>query len=303
MPPPPAALEPHSALPTAIPAAFGARSALLPPALAGRSHGLVSSACFRVRLCVCVALGRRVLVVMRVDLCVCVCVCVCARAHVRQHNCASATTTIDTNNTTTTPTIPQHHPITTTHQQHKQHNQFPLVRHLYYWWGFRPVTRRAMARVLRSGRAAVVVPGGVRECLEMDATGRSEVALLRRRTGFIRLAMQCGADVVPAFAFGQTATYRWLLPGPPLVPRRLVRALARRVGFAPMLLLGRGGSPAPLRSKLTVVVGKPLGLPACEAPTDAEVRAWLEAFIKELAALFERHKAAAGHPELMLRVL
>jgi hypothetical protein len=53
-PPPPAppapraaALEPHSALPTAIPAAFGTRSVLLPASLRGRTHGLVSSVCFK----------------------------------------------------------------------------------------------------------------------------------------------------------------------------------------------------------------------------------------------------------------
>jgi hypothetical protein len=45
---PPAALEPHSALPTAIPVAFGVRSELLPPAIRGRTHGLVSSVCFKV---------------------------------------------------------------------------------------------------------------------------------------------------------------------------------------------------------------------------------------------------------------
>jgi hypothetical protein len=42
--------------------------------------------------------------------------------------------------------------------------------------------------------------------------------------------MQCGADVVPAFAFGQSQTYGWIRPGPPLVPAWAVAALSRRIG-------------------------------------------------------------------------
>lgn len=61
----------------------------------------------------------------------------------------------------------------------KPKRQFPLVRHVYFYWGFRPATRAAARHVLASGRVAVIVPGGVRECLEMDAQGRYEVAFVR----------------------------------------------------------------------------------------------------------------------------
>eukprot|EP00878_Enallax_costatus_P005253 GHUV01005520.1.p1 GENE.GHUV01005520.1~~GHUV01005520.1.p1 ORF type:complete len:330 (+),score=53.00 GHUV01005520.1:324-1313(+) len=43
-------LEPHSALPTAIPTVFGLQSDMLPEALRGRTHGLASSVCFQVPL-------------------------------------------------------------------------------------------------------------------------------------------------------------------------------------------------------------------------------------------------------------
>jgi 2-acylglycerol O-acyltransferase 2 len=58
------------------------------------------------------------------------------------------------------------------------------------------------------------------------APGR-EVAFLRQRTGFVRLAMQQGAPLVPAFAFGQTEMFRWRKP--PL-PSAWVGALSRAIG-------------------------------------------------------------------------
>jgi hypothetical protein len=42
--------------------------------------------------------------------------------------------------------------------------------------------------------------------------------------------MQGGADVLPAFAFGQSQTYRWLRPGPPLLSKEFVQALSRKIG-------------------------------------------------------------------------
>jgi len=57
-----------------------------------------------------------------------------------------------------------------------------------------------------------------------------ETVFLQKRKGFIRLAMQTGSAVVPCFAFGQTDTYKWYRPGPPLVSDSAVQALSRRIG-------------------------------------------------------------------------
>jgi hypothetical protein len=78
-------------------------------------------------------------------------------------------------------------------------------------------------------RCRIVMPFcALQECLHM-APGK-EVAFLRKRTGFVRLALQQGVPLVPAFAFGQTSMYRWIQPGPPLVPAGWVNALSRSIG-------------------------------------------------------------------------
>lgn len=40
-----------------------------------------------------------------------------------------------------------------------------------------------------------------------------EAVYLTRRTGFVKMAMQHGAALLPAFAFGQTDMYSWVKPG------------------------------------------------------------------------------------------
>lgn len=73
--------------------------------------------------------------------------------------------------------------------------------------------------------------------------------------------------------------------------------------MVPLLLLGRWGTPVPHPARLTVAIGAPMQLPKHDSPPDDLVRTHLDRYISELQALFEKHKAAAGHKGLALRVL
>lgn len=52
------------------------------------------------------------------------------------------------------------------------------------------------------GRAITIVVGGARESL--DAQPHSLRLVLKRRKGFVKLAIRTGADLVPVLAFGGT---------------------------------------------------------------------------------------------------
>lgn len=69
-----------------------------------------------------------------------------------------------------------------------------------------------------------------------------EALYLSRRTGFIKMAMQHHAAVVPAFAFGQTEMYSWIKPGAlqsfyPPSGKRLHTMTRQATGRAATLLL------------------------------------------------------------------
>lgn len=65
--------------------------------------------------------------------------------------------------------------------------------------------------------------------------------------GFVRMALEHGAPLIPAFCFGQSGTFHWIRPGPPLFSDALVTWLASRLGFLPVYVYGYGFLPMPFR--------------------------------------------------------
>ena len=85
-----------------------------------------------------------------------------------------------------------------------------------------------------------------------------------------------------------------------------MRQLSRLVGFAPMVFWGRWASPLPYAERVHTVVGRPVNVGAepVAAPTNEQVEALLAQFIREMEALFERHKGAVpGYAGVKLVVL
>jgi hypothetical protein len=189
----------------------------------------------------------------------------------------------------------------------------PVMRHLWYWLGCRPVSKPVVKKLLTKGAAVVLCPGGVRECMYMQPG--TEVSYLRKRRGFIKLALEHQAPLVPVFAFGQSDLFSYWRPfvdppGKGLIPLKFIEKVARRIGFAPMVAWGVYGTPMPRRMPLTIVVGKPIEVP-CEnknkdgvpvTVTDELIEEYLEKFISELQRVFDTYKGKAGYPKETLTV-
>lgn len=82
----------------------------------------------------------------------------------------------------------------------------PLTRRM----GAVDAGRKTAARVLKAGLSMAVYPGGSREIFSTDPNSTETKIYLKRRQGFIRLAMQHGADLVPVFIFGEKRCYKRL---------------------------------------------------------------------------------------------
>ncbi|XP_068855117.1 LOW QUALITY PROTEIN: 2-acylglycerol O-acyltransferase 3-like [Aphelocoma coerulescens] len=174
--------------------------------------------------------------------------------------------------------------------------RLPLYREYAMAAGLCPVSRRCLDAVLsRESQALLIMVGGAAEALE-GTPGCTRVTL-RRRHGFVRLALRHGAPLVPVYVFGEQDAFRQ----PPLAEgswlRRLQRGLKEILGFAPCIFWGRGGLPfLPFRVPLTVVVGSPLEVPRVPRPSPEVVAHYHGLYVERLQELFERHKGACGVP-------
>lgn len=118
---------------------------------------------------------------------------------------------------------------------------------------------------------------------------------IKKRVGFVKLALQHGYDVVPVYCFGENKTF-WNVQG-----LWKLRLWMNSLGLPAIAVFGSWLFPLmPKRDPLglAVVVGEPLSLPKIPNPTREEVKSWHGKYMASLTRLFEEHKEDYYGPEL-----
>ncbi|XP_033127049.1 2-acylglycerol O-acyltransferase 1-like [Anneissia japonica] len=182
----------------------------------------------------------------------------------------------------------------------KGHFIFPVLREILLMFALGDVTRESLDYILGKsgkGNAAVIVIGGAIESLE--ARPNSHSLYLERRKGFVKKAIEHGANLVPIYSFGETDIYDQVENPEGSFLRKLQRFLTTIMGFAPPIFHGRGifnyiFGIVPYRRPINTVVGKPIPVKQISKPTEADIKAVHDKYKIELEKLFNDHKTKYG---------
>jgi 2-acylglycerol O-acyltransferase 2 len=135
--------------------------------------------------------------------------------------------------------------------------------------------------------------GGAQEAL--NARPGIYKLVLKNRKGFVRLAIEAGASIVPVFSFNEVEIYDQPSNEPGTTLRSFQDSFKKWTGVAPAFFVGRGFFQysfglIPRRHQITTVVGAPIETNQCHTPIDSEIDKVHEKFIEALIKLFEDHK-------------
>lgn len=177
---------------------------------------------------------------------------------------------------------------------------WPVLRAYTLWMGICDVSKESIEHITTkqgTGNAAVIVVGGAQEALE--ARPENYVLTLKRRQGFVRMALKTGSSLVPVFSFGENDLY--YQPNNPQgsTLRKFQETFKRVFGFTPPLFYGRGVfnysfGVLPRRKPCYTIVGSPIELEKDPNPSQEVVDKYHALYMEQLSDLFDEHKEKYG---------
>jgi len=148
----------------------------------------------------------------------------------------------------------------------------PLYREILMALGICSVAYNACRNVLKQGPGSsiTIVVGGAAESL--SARPGTADLVLRRRLGFIKLAVREGADLVPVFSFGENDIFDQLSNRKRSKLRTIQKRFQATFGFTLPIFFGRGIfnytiGMMPFRHPIVSVVGRPIRVKRLSEPT------------------------------------
>ncbi|KAJ3025156.1 UNVERIFIED_CONTAM: Diacylglycerol O-acyltransferase 2 [Siphonaria sp. JEL0065] len=165
--------------------------------------------------------------------------------------------------------------------------KIPLFRDMLLSLGFISCTEKSLTSTLSKNDSVLLAVGGAAEALD-SCPGTSKLTL-DSRLGFIRLALQNGAFLVPVFGFGETDIFEQVENRDGSFVRWFQETIKNLLSFSPVLFYGRFGI-LPYRRPVAVVFGAPIEVPKVLDPSEEVVRRWHRVYVEELKKLYHAHK-------------
>ncbi|KAI8099129.1 diacylglycerol acyltransferase [Halteromyces radiatus] len=177
--------------------------------------------------------------------------------------------------------------------------RIPFYRELLLSMGFCSASRSSCESALKSGpgQSIAIVIGGAEEALT-SCPGTNKL-VLKRRLGFIRLAIRQQASLVPVFSFGESNLYDQYSVAKGSTIGRIQSFMKKWFGISAPLFYGRGifnydFGLIPYRRPVVIIVGKPISVPKMEEgqiePSKEQILDVQAQYIKELTAIYDNYK-------------
>ncbi|SJL13753.1 related to diacylglycerol acyltransferase type 2b [Armillaria ostoyae] len=173
--------------------------------------------------------------------------------------------------------------------------KLPFYRECMIHLGMGSVSKRSCGNILQSGpgQSITIVVGGAAESLSAHP-GTADLTL-RKRLGFIKIAIQEGADLVPVFSFGENDIFSQMPNEKGTAIYMFQKKFQAIFGFTLPLFHGRGMlnynlGLLPYRRRITAVVGRPIPVKRVDQPDIEEVRRIQTLYIAELQRIWDAHK-------------
>lgn len=182
--------------------------------------------------------------------------------------------------------------------------RLPFYREYALAMGVASVSRESCENLLTKGgvdgegmgRAITIVIGGARESL--NAQPHSMRLVLKRRKGFVKLAVRTGADLVPILAFGENDLYEQVDSEKHPIVYKFQMLVKQTMGFTIPLFHARGVfnydvGLMPYRRPLNIVVGRPIPVMQ-ESDRDKIDGKYIDElharYVQELGRLWDQYK-------------
>ena len=179
--------------------------------------------------------------------------------------------------------------------------RIPIYRDYALALGLASVSRESCNNLLSKGgpnnegmgRAITIVVGGARESL--DAQPHLLKLVLKRRKGFVKLAIRNGADLVPVLGFGENELYEQVTSETHPRVQKMQLLFKRFMGFTVPLFHARGVfnydvGLLPYRRPLNIVVGRPIYVEQEAKPKDEYVDEIHAKYVEELLRVWDQWK-------------
>ncbi|XP_044757293.1 2-acylglycerol O-acyltransferase 1-like isoform X2 [Coccinella septempunctata] len=169
----------------------------------------------------------------------------------------------------------------------------PVVRDLALWAGGVEASKKALEYNLSKkdgGNISTLVVGGAQEAYYSNP-GIHKI-VLKKRKGFIKIALTQGSPLVPVYSFGENEIFSQLEFDENSIFQKFRELVRKKLGFCIIYPLGRMDllGLIPKRKPITFVVGEPIDVEKTENPTQEQIDNLHQLFEKKLVELFESQK-------------